>query len=235
MASEDADAVSTEQRETSSKQLEGSLAAEYVVVSMEAASEQGVGPDHDNQSDGPSDSETASDNCERMKIGAVAALAGISYDFGQLTMMKARLTYLESVARYFSKGYARPPGAEPVSDPQEIEMVVFEDFFVVGLRIPLHPVLLDILQKFWVQLHQLTPNAIVQVGMFIWAVNSCGGHPTVDVFTHHYELHYQNKKIHLEGFGTTFATQFGCISFYQSWFGNRVRLTPSMRNKWTSG
>jgi hypothetical protein len=38
-------------------------------------------------------------------------------------------------------------------------------------------------------------NAIVQFSKFIWAVTSYGGHPTMNVFPHHYELHYQNKKI----------------------------------------
>jgi hypothetical protein len=70
------------------------------------------------------------------------------------------------------------------------------------------------------------PNAIVQISKFIWAVNSGGGHPIVDVFTHHYELHYQNKKIHLEGSETTFTVLFGCITFYPSRFGNHARLTP---------
>jgi hypothetical protein len=56
-----------------------------------------------------------------------------------------------------------------------------------------------------VQLHQLTANAIVQISKFVWVVTSCGGRPTADVFAHHYELHYHNKKIHLEGSETTFA------------------------------
>jgi hypothetical protein len=76
-----------------------------------------------------------------------------------------------------------------------------------------------------VQLHQLAPNAIIQISKFIWVVTSCRGHPTVDVSTHDYELHYQNKKIHLEGSDTTFAAQFGCISFHPSRFGNQARLT----------
>jgi hypothetical protein len=32
--------------------------------------------------------------------------------------------------------------------PKENEVIVFEDFFVAGLRIPPHPVLLEILHKF---------------------------------------------------------------------------------------
>jgi hypothetical protein len=94
---------------------------------------------------------------------------------------------------------------------------------------------LDILCNFWVQLHQLTPNAIIQISMFIWVVTYCGGRPTVDIFAYHYELHYQNKKIHLEWSDTTFAAQFGCISFHPPRFGNQARLTPATRNKWTSG
>jgi hypothetical protein len=49
-------------------------------------------------------------------------------------------------------------------------------------------------------------NAIVQTSKFISAITSCSGCPTADVFTHHYELHYQHKKIHLEGSETTFTT-----------------------------
>jgi hypothetical protein len=50
-------------------------------------------------------------------------------------------------------------------------------------------------------------NAIVQIGKFIWAVTSCGGRPTADVFAQHYELYYQHKKIHLEGCETTLTMQ----------------------------
>jgi hypothetical protein len=53
----------------------------------------------------------------------------------------------------------------------------------------LHPVLAEILQKFRVQLDQLMPNDIVQIRKFIWAVSSCRGHPTVEVFAKYYELH----------------------------------------------
>jgi hypothetical protein len=118
---------------------------------------------------------------------------------------------------------------------KEMRRLCSRNFFVAGLRIHLHPVLLDVLRKFWMQLHQLTPNAIVQISKFIWSVTSCGGRPNAEVFTHDYELHYQNKKIHLQGFETTFSAQFGCIFFHPSRFGNRARLTQTTRNKCTSG
>jgi hypothetical protein len=62
---------------------------------------------------------------------------------------------------------------------------VFKNFFIASLCIPSHPILLEILCKFQVQLHQLTLNAIVQISKFVWAVTYCGAHPTVDVFPHH--------------------------------------------------
>jgi hypothetical protein len=86
-----------------------------------------------------------------------------------------------------------------------------------------------------VQLYQLTPNAIVQISKFIWAVTSCGAHPTADLFTQHYELRYQNKKIQLNGSESTLAAQFGYITFHSIHFGSRSRLTPVVWNKWMSG
>jgi hypothetical protein len=65
---------------------------------MEVPSEQGAGSDGENPSDGSCDSENTSDNGGRVKVGVKAALAGMSYDFGQSTMMKARATSLKSFA-----------------------------------------------------------------------------------------------------------------------------------------
>jgi hypothetical protein len=113
---------------------------------VEATSDQGVGSDGENPSDGYG--ENASDSDRHVKIGVEAALVGMSYDFGQSTLTKAHVMSLKSFACYFLKGFARSPSAESVLDPWENEAVVFEDFFIAGLRIPPHPILLDILHKF---------------------------------------------------------------------------------------
>jgi hypothetical protein len=93
---------------------------------------------------------------------------------------------------------------------------MFEDFFIAGLCMPQHSVLVDILHKFRMQLHQLTPNATIHISKFIWVVTSCGGRPTVDVFIQDYELHYQNKKIQLAGSESSLTAQFGRITFHPS-------------------
>jgi hypothetical protein len=158
---------STEHREISTEQLEESQGGQQAVILTETALEQGARSDQENRSGGSSEDETIFDNGGRMKIGIEAALAGISYDFGKSGITKAHIASLENLAHYFPKGYGRAPGAESVLDPHEDEAVVFEDFFATGLRMPPHPILLDILCKFWVQLHQLTPNAIIQISKFI--------------------------------------------------------------------
>jgi hypothetical protein len=61
---------------------------------------------------------------------------------------------------YIGGGVGRVPGAEEVPEP-EGELVVFEAFFIAGLRLPAHRFVSEVLQKFEVQVHQLTPNVVV--------------------------------------------------------------------------
>jgi hypothetical protein len=61
-----------------------------------------------------------------------------------------------------------------VSEPNADEVIVFE-----------------ILLKFWVQLHQLTPNAIAYMSKYFWAVLNFNGEPSSNDFAKCYELHYQ--------------------------------------------
>jgi Ser-tRNA(Ala) deacylase AlaX len=77
---------------------------------------------------------------------------------------------------------------------------------------PPHPILTDILVKFHVQIHQLTPNAFAQFFKYFWAVVSFGGKPSDDGFVKRYELHYQSKKIEVDG-GENYQ-QFGYINFH---------------------
>jgi hypothetical protein len=68
---------------------------------------------------------------------------------------------------YFGDGVGRVPGAEEIPEP-EGELVVFESFFVAGLRLPAHRFVAEVLQRFEVQVHQLTPNAMVALAKYVW-------------------------------------------------------------------
>jgi dimeric dUTPase (all-alpha-NTP-PPase superfamily) len=91
---------------------------------------------------------------------------------------------------YFAEGSARELGEETVPEPADDEAVVFEEFFAAGLRMPCHLAFTEILLKYRVQLHQLTPNAVAQLSKYFWAVMSFSGKPSSDGFVKHYELHY---------------------------------------------
>jgi hypothetical protein len=63
----------------------------------------------------------------------------------------------------------------------------------VGLWFPLHRFLVEVLKKFEIFLHQLTPDALIKVGIFIWAIRSQRLEPDVDCFCNIHELSYQTK------------------------------------------
>jgi hypothetical protein len=74
-----------------------------------------------------------------------------SYNFGASLVTVGRIRMLESLG-YFVEGLAREPRGS-VLEPNTNEVVVFEEFFTVALRMPPHLALTKILLKFWVQLH----------------------------------------------------------------------------------
>ena len=114
---------------------------------------------------------------------------------------------------YFPTGVCRLPQGEETPTPEDGECVVFRDFFVAGLRFPLDPAVPEILAKFKVKIHQLTPNAIVMLSKFFWAVKTFGGHVSVDAFCRLYELHPQGRKVRFAEEDEVFSAQSDCCTF----------------------
>jgi hypothetical protein len=93
------------------------------------------------------------------------------------------------------------------------------------LRFPLNRMIADVLKKFGIYFHQLTPNAIVRLSVYIWALRSQAVEPFAEGFCRVHELHYQTKArkdgLH-ENFGCyNFAyrktTKFPVISYRSKW------------------
>jgi hypothetical protein len=105
--------------------------------------------------------------------------------FGPLTVTVRRIRGMIDNG-YFADGINYEPGEETVPEPRVEEVVLFEEFFAAGLRMPPHPVLATILLKYQIQIHQLTRNAIIQLLKYIWVVTSFGGVPSTDGFTKGY-------------------------------------------------
>jgi hypothetical protein len=55
-----------------------------------------------------------------------------------------------------------------VPKPCDNEVVIFRDLLFAGLRFPFHPAVVDILRYFDIYLHQLTPNAILHLSVYMW-------------------------------------------------------------------
>jgi hypothetical protein len=79
--------------------------------------------------------------------------------------------------------------------PEVDEVVVFKSFMKVGLCFPLHKMLVEVLKTFKIYLHQLTPEALIKVGVFIWAMRSQGLESDARCFCNIHELSYQTKAI----------------------------------------
>jgi hypothetical protein len=79
---------------------------------------------------------------------------------------------------------------------------------------------------FEIYLHQLTPEAIIKMGVFIWAMRSQGLEPNAKCFCNMHELSYETKATGKE----QYHNNFGCYSFVPR---SRVSYpVPTFRKRW---
>jgi hypothetical protein len=131
-------------------------------------------------------------------------------EFGKSTISEGDLRKMLSLG-YLSeakKELIRFGGEETTSKLGKDEVVIFKSFFKAGLRFPLNKMIADVLKKFGIYLHQLTPNAIVRLSVYIWALRSQGVEPFAEGFCRVHELHYQTKAR-----GDGLHENFGCYNF----------------------
>jgi hypothetical protein len=132
---------------------------------------------------------------------------------------------------YFSeakKELVRFGGEEITPKPEKDEVVVFKSFFKAGLRFPLNRMIADVLKKFGIYLRQLTPNAIIRLSVYIWALRSQGVEPFAEGFCRVHELHYQTKARE-DGLHENFR----CYNF--AYRKNTKFPVISYRTKWPAG
>jgi hypothetical protein len=81
-------------------------------------------------------------------------------EFGRSTVTEDDMPKLMKLG-YFSeakKELIHFGGEEITLKPEKDEVVVFKSFFKAGLRFPLNEMIADVLKKFGIYLHQLTPT-----------------------------------------------------------------------------
>jgi hypothetical protein len=85
--------------------------------------------------------------------------------------------------RYFrDMSIVRAGGDNNVYAPEEDEVLIYRSFFKAGLRFPLSRFVVKVLKIYQIYLHQITPEAIIRIGIFVWAVKSQGLEPSAKCF-----------------------------------------------------
>jgi hypothetical protein len=84
------------------------------------------------------------------------------------------------------------------------------------------------LKTYQIFLHQITPEAIIRMGIFVWAVQSQGLEPSAKCFCNMHELLYETKAIGKEQYHNNFSC-YGFIArpnasypvptFWKRWLG----------------
>jgi hypothetical protein len=117
-------------------------------------------------------------------------------------------------------------GDRTVPVPEEIEVVIYRSFFKAGLRFPLSRFVVEVLKIYEIFLHQITPEAIIRMGIFVWAVRSQGLEPSAKCFCSMHELSYETKPWGKE----QYHNNFGCYSFVAR-SGSSCPV-PTFRKRW---
>jgi hypothetical protein len=151
-------------------------------------------------------------------------------DFGKSTVSEADMPMMIKLG-YFGeteKKLIRFGGEETTLTPENDEVVVFKSFFRAGLRFPLNQMIGEVLENYKIYLHQLTPNTINRLSVFIWALRSQGIDPNAKAFCRVHELHYQTKARE-DGL----HENFGCYNF--AYRKDMKTLVVSYCTKWPTG
>jgi hypothetical protein len=83
-----------------------------------------------------------------------------------------------------------------------------------------------VLKTYQIFLHQITPEAIIRMGIFIWAVKSQGLEPSAKCFYSMHELLYETKAMGKE----QYHNNFGCYGFIAR--PNASHPVPTFRKRW---
>jgi hypothetical protein len=105
--------------------------------------------------------------------------------FGNSTIKQSHIDAMRG--RYFRDMSIVRVGDSTAPAPKENEVVIYRSFLKAGLRFPLSKFVVKILKIFQIFLHQITPEAIIRMGIFVWAVRSQGLELSVKCFLSAYQ------------------------------------------------
>ena len=124
--------------------------------------------------------------------------------FGRSIVKQGQIEAMKGI--YFHDiSIVRARGKNVVPLPEADEVVVFRSFMKARLCFPLDKMLVDVLKTFEIYLRQITPEALISVEVFIWAIRSQGLEPDARCFFNIHELSYQTKATGKEQYHNNFG------------------------------
>jgi hypothetical protein len=145
--------------------------------------------------------------------------------FGKSTIKQSHLDNMRG--RYFrDMSIVRVGGDNTAPAPEENEVVIFRSFFKAGLRYPLSKFVVEVMKIYQIFLHKITPEAIMRMGIFVWAMRSQGLEPSAKCFCSMHELLYETKATGKEHYHNNFS----CCGFIAR--PNASHLVPTFWKRW---
>jgi hypothetical protein len=144
--------------------------------------------------------------------------------FGKSTIKQSQIDAMKG--RYFRDISIVRAGRDSSAPlPEADEVVVYRSFLKAGIQFPLDKLLVEVLKNFEIFHHQITPEAIIRMGIFICAMRRQGLEPNERCFCNIHELSYEKKATGKE----QCHNNFGCYpvptfrkrcpgSWMQEWF-----------------
>jgi hypothetical protein len=124
--------------------------------------------------------------------------------FGKSSIKQSQIDAMRG--RYFRDiSIVRAGGDSAAPTPEEDEVVVYRSFMKAGLRFPLSKFLVEVLKTFEIFLHQVTLEAIIRMGVFVWVVKSQGLETSAKCFYNMHELLYKTKATSKEQYHNNFG------------------------------
>jgi hypothetical protein len=145
--------------------------------------------------------------------------------FGKSTIKHSHIDAMRG--RYFrNMSIVRVGGDSTGHAPEENEVVIYQSFLKAGLRFPLSKFVVEVLKKYQIFFHQITPEAIIRMKIFAWAVRSQGLEPSAKCFCSMHELLYETKATGKE----QYHNNFSCYEFIAR--PNASHPVPTFRKRW---
>ena len=135
---------------------------------------------------------------DSLEVADSASDAAVSFEFGLSRVTSSDLDEFAK-ASWFARGLVRPSEGEVVPDPHDDKVVVYKEFFLVGLSFPSHPLVVGVLKRFNLKFHQFNPSSFVKLGIYVWGCKSQGVEPDLEGFVRLHWVHPQPWKVTVDG------------------------------------